>query len=340
MLILGIETSCDETAAAVVEKTAEGKLEVLASSIATSVDMHAITGGIVPENAAREQVKAIMPVIDQAVGTSKEAAKKIDTIAVTTGPGLIGSLLVGVEVAKTLAFVWGKPIIPVNHLMAHIYAAWINDTPAFPTIALVVSGGHTDFVLMTSHKDVKWLGGTRDDAAGEAFDKTARLLGLGYPGGLAIAQEAEVFFKNSKLEIRNLELFPRPMIDSHDLDMSFSGLKTAVLNFTKNEKTIDTRVIATNIQEAIVDTIVSKAAFAVDKYSPKSFILSGGVSANKRLREKLTKALKDNTQVFIPEIKHSTDNAVMIAAAAHFVGEPLPWAEVNANPNLSIEDRP
>lgn len=338
MVILGIETSCDETAAALVEKT-DNTINVISSSVATSVDMHAKTGGIIPENAAREQIKAIVPVIDQVIGKEKAVIENIDAIAVTTGPGLIGPLLVGVEVAKTLSFVWDKSIIPVNHLMAHVYAAWINDTPAFPAVAVVVSGGHTDFVSMTSHADVAWLGGTRDDAAGEAFDKTARLLDLPYPGGPSISASAEQFLSSKPKDVK-LDIFPRPMIDSEDLDMSFSGLKTAVLNFTKSKANFDTNEISANIQEAIVDTIVAKSKFAIEKYKPKSFILAGGVSANKRLREKLLAALQDETHVFIPEIKHSTDNAVMIAAAAHFVGKPLPWAEVSANPNLSIEERP
>lgn len=326
MKILGIETSCDETAAAVVEN---GKI-VVSSAIATSVEMHAKTGGIVPENAAREQIKSIIPVVDKALSNIKK--DNIDAIAVTVGPGLIGSLLVGVETAKTLSFVWDKPIIPVNHLVAHIYAAWINNTPKFPCVALVVSGGHTDFVLMHSHKKLEWLGGTRDDAAGEAFDKTARLLGLAYPGGPAIAKEAEKYIKNSS----PLNLFPRPMKNSNDLDMSFSGLKTAVVNYTKEYPVLDKKRVSAEIQEAIVDTLVSKSLFATKKYKPKSFILAGGVSANHRLREKIAYALSTETRVYIPELRHSTDNAAMVAACANFIGRPSPWPDIVADPNLSI----
>ncbi|RJR28541.1 tRNA (adenosine(37)-N6)-threonylcarbamoyltransferase complex transferase subunit TsaD [Candidatus Microgenomates bacterium] len=330
MKILGIETSCDETAAAVVEN---GKI-VVSSAIATSVEMHAKTGGIVPENAAREQIKSIIPVVDQVMANIDRA--NINAIAVTVGPGLIGSLLVGVETAKTLSFVWDKPIIPVNHLVSHIYAVWINNSPKFPCVALVVSGGHTDFVLMHSHKKLEWLGGTRDDAAGEAFDKTARLLGLSYPGGPAIAKESEKYANSSA----PLTLFPRPMINSNDLDMSFSGLKTAVVNEIKriDPASLAKRKgeLAAQVQEAIVDTLVSKSLFATKKHKPKSFILAGGVSANHRLREKITNALSAETRVYIPELRHSTDNAVMVAACANFIGRPSPWPDIVADPNLSI----
>ncbi len=223
MNILGIETSCDETAAAIVK---DGN-EVVKSAIATSLSLHAQIGGIIPESAARKQLEYMLPVLSQV--TDKQGSN-IDAIAVTVGPGLIGSLLVGVETAKTLATLWDKPIIPVNHLIAHIYANWIGNTPAFPALGFVVSGGHTDLILMKDHTDIQYIGGTRDDAAGEAFDKIARTLGLGYPGGPAISQAAE----NYDIPVSDLTRFPRPMIDDPTYDFSFSGLKTAVINSVKS----------------------------------------------------------------------------------------------------------
>lgn len=328
MKILGIETSCDETAAAVVE---DGKV-VLSSALASSSSLHVKTGGIIPEVAARKQIESIIPVIEEAL--SPIGKENIDAIAVTYGPGLIGSLLVGVETAKTLSLVWNKPIVPTNHLVAHIYANFIDrqEEPGFPIVSLVVSGGHTDFVLMQTHGDIKYLGGTRDDAAGEAFDKTARLLGLPYPGGPEIAKVAEQYLS------QELNLFPRPMINEDTIDTSFSGLKTAVLKHTKENPDFDKNLLAAQIQEAIVDTLVAKSLKAVEKYNPKSFLLAGGVSANKRLREKIIEALKDKTEVFIPNLKYSTDNAVMIASAAFFNYKPIPWQEVTANPSLVIEE--
>lgn len=333
MNIFGIETSCDETAAAVVK---DGKT-VLSSSIASSQKLHVKTGGIIPEVAARKQIESIIPVIEEAL--SLVGKDNIDAIAVTYGPGLIGSLLVGVETAKTLAMVWDKPIIPVNHLVAHIYANWIESKrePEFPAVALVVSGGHTDFVLIKNHQEIEYIGGTRDDAAGEAFDKTARLLDLPYPGGPEIAKAAEPFLS------KELSLFPRPMINEDTIDTSFSGLKTAVLKEIQAADPTSLKLrrdeLAAQIQEAIVDTLVSKSLKAVEKYKPKSFLLAGGVSANKRLREKITESLKQKTEVFIPNPIYSTDNAVMIAAAAFYNHKPVAWADVNANPSLSIEGK-
>lgn len=330
MRILGIETSCDETAAAIVE---DGNFAVY-SAIASSLQEHVKIGGIIPEVAARAQIKYILPVIDEVLVDKKKEIKNLDAIAVTVGPGLIGSLLVGVETAKTLAMVWGKPIVPVNHLIAHIYANWITSaaTPKFPAVAMVVSGGHTDLVIMEAHSKIKRIGGTRDDAAGEAFDKTARLLGLSYPGGPAIATAAEKYLN------QNLTLFPRPMLDSDDLDMSFSGLKTSVKNYLLNNPGVKTSLLAAQVQEAIVDTLVAKAVKAVEMYRPKSFILAGGVSANKRLKDKIQKTLEDKVEVFIPDPKHSTDNAVMVAAAACYNFHPVDWQKVAVNPSLSIEN--
>ncbi len=347
MKILGIETSCDETAAAVIEQLPDGSLQILSNVVASSAEMHAATGGVIPENAARQQIKSILPVIQEALKKSKLQPSDIDTIAVTIGPGLIGSLLVGVETAKTLSLLWDKPIIPVNHLVAHIYVNFLNSSPELPALALVVSGGHTDLVLMHSHNHIEWLGGTRDDAAGEAFDKTARLLDLPYPGGPNLSKLAEEHLTtnpNSKLD-----LFPRPMIHEDNFDWSFSGLKTSVTNYLASRQlsSIKRSEVAANIQEAIVDSLISKAKKAIIKYKPQSFLLGGGVSANSRLRhcfeEEITtlKKLKDFAHLafHVPSPALCTDNAAAIAATAFFKNTPLPWQQISANPQLTITDK-
>lgn len=326
MRILGIETSCDETGAAVVE---DGK-KIISNSLASSQEIHIVSGGIIPEQAAREQIKSIIPVVNEAI---KRADNNFDAIAVTYGPGLIGSLLVGVETAKTLSLVWEKPLIPVNHLVAHLYANWLGDkNPQFPAIGLVVSGGHTDLVEMKSYSQIKWIGGTRDDAAGEAFDKCARLLGLPYPGGPAISKSAENY-RNKKLD-----LLPRPMINDNNLDFSFSGLKTAVLTEVRKE---DYKVdqMAAEIQAAIIDVLVAKSLKSIELYKPKSFLLAGGVSANNALKEKLEEAIvkkHSKVQFFCPDPKLSTDNAVMIAAAAYFDKRLIDPIKLNADPQIEI----
>lgn len=328
MRILGIETSCDETAVSVVN---DGRV-ILSHVLATSEGMHAKSGGIIPEVAAREQIKSILPVLEEALkGAGKE---KIDAIAVTIGPGLIGSLLVGVETAKTLAYVWGKPIVPVNHLVAHIYANWINQKPPlFPAIALVVSGGHTDMVRISGHGKLKWIGGTRDDAAGEAFDKTARLLGLGFPGGPKIAELA----KDASWDYYDL---PRPMIDEENLDWSFSGLKTAVLRIVEKEgKNLQKQNLAAGIQEAICDVLVRKTLRAVKKFRPTSFLLAGGVAANRRLREKFELEignLRFEIDFRVPPPQLCTDNASYVASFAYYNYKPISWEKISASPGLTI----
>ncbi|MDP3888813.1 MAG: tRNA (adenosine(37)-N6)-threonylcarbamoyltransferase complex transferase subunit TsaD [bacterium] len=372
MIILGIETSCDETAVAVVE---DGK-KILSNVVATSLAKHAQTGGIIPEVAAREQVKCIIPVIKEALkqslcpgGHSGEglAARKsslapnrsplspeIDAIAITVGPGLIGSLLVGVETAKTLSYLWNKPIIPVNHLQGHIYANWLSSPPylipdseptthphpQFPALALVVSGGHTELVLMKDHGKIEWLGGTRDDAAGECFDKCARLLGLGYPGGPAISAEAgKGEGRSGKGEVK----LPRPMMKEDNFDFSFSGLKTAVLreveklDIAHNPKLIPT--LAHEIQEAITDVLVAKTMRAAEKYKVKSILLAGGVAANSCLREKLHSPLLTSHFTHIPPPSLCTDNAAYIASCAFFNNHPKSWQEIRALPGLEITDK-
>lgn len=362
MKILAIETSCDETAAAVVEGEEKGWVKVLGEAVASSEEMHTKTGGVVPEVAAREQMTSMLPVVSQALeqafGEKIESKNfrevvetKIDKIGVTVGPGLIGSLLVGVETAKTLAWVCNKPIVGVNHLRAHLYANFVDSNEKrgtgnkLPAVGLVVSGGHTELVVMKSLGEVEWVGGTRDDAAGECFDKCARILGLPYPGGPEIAALAE------RIEGRELRVevgLPRPLIDSDDLDMSFSGLKVAVQRMVNNEQKTMSRKqktenrglvaeIAWELQEAVVEVLVSKLKLAVKRYSPNSVLVAGGVVANKRLREELESFGQElGVKIWVPELKYCTDNAVMVGAAAVFEPSPTPPEKLEVNPSLGI----
>jgi N6-L-threonylcarbamoyladenine synthase len=341
MLILGIETSCDETAASVVK---DGK-QVLSHIVASSAEMHIKTGGIIPEQAAREQVKSVIPVIETALkegcgwNVDNSSPPLIDVIAVTAGPGLIGSLLVGVETAKSLAFVWGKPLVPVNHLVAHLYANWLeNDPPILPAISLVVSGGHTDIVLMHDHGKLEYLGGTRDDAAGEAFDKTARLLDLPYPGGPSISKAA-LEFKGEK-EIAKL---PRPLIYEDNFDFSFSGLKTHISREVQKYQDLSEvrNAFAFEVQEAITDVLVKKTLKAIEKHKLPTLLLAGGVAANSRLREKFKEEIEKSSlkvDFRVPEFKYCTDNASTIASYAEFNYAPLAWEKVTASPSLTIMD--
>lgn len=329
MKILGVETSCDETGVAIVENGQK----ILANVLSTSVALHQKYGGIVPEIAAREQIKVIMPAIDQALSEAAGAPDDLKAVAVTAGPGLVGSLLVGIETAKTIATVWRKPLIPVNHLAGHIYANWLapnSSLAKFPLVGLVVSGGHTDLVLMANHGKFKWLGGTRDDAGGEAFDKVARLLGLGYPGGPEIESQAE----KGNPEAFNL---PRPMIDSADFDFSFSGLKTAVVNLVKttNHRPLPISDIAASFQSAIVEVLVTKTIRAAKKYQAKEILVGGGVAANKQLRQNLKKMSPVNVR--FPTIPLSIDNGAMIAVAAYYNFKPKPAAKIQAEPGLFFE---
>ena len=338
MKILSIETSCDETGAAIVFiNPHKNYVKILSNVLASSLIYHSKTGGIIPDIAAREQVKYIIPVIKKAIGKFKVIFGKLDDIAVTNCPGLIGSLLVGVETAKTLAYAWNKPIIPVNHLLGHIYANWLttNDqrpkTIKFPALALLVSGGHTDLVLLKSHEKVLWIGGTLDDAAGEAFDKIGRLLGHPYPAGPAIEQEA-------KMGDPKAFQFPRPMIGSKDFDFSFSGLKTAVWREVKEIEDLNNKVIAdicASTQKAIIDVLVKKTLNAAQKYKVKSILLGGGVAANQSLRDELSvKSLMLNVKLFAPPKSLCTDNAAMIGAYAAFHYKKTQWNKITANSEL------
>jgi N6-L-threonylcarbamoyladenine synthase len=310
MNILAIETSCDETAAAVIT---DGKIK--SSIIASQAQLHAKYGGVVPEVAAREHVTAIIPTIDLALKKAKLKLSGIDTIAVTQGPGLITSLLVGIETAQALGTSLGIPVLPINHMEAHIYANFVNKIHKFPALILVVSGGHTMLVLMKKHGDYKILGETVDDAAGEAFDKTAKLLGLGYPGGPALSKLAE---KGNPKAFN----FPRPMINSKDFNFSFSGLKTAVLYEVQKRKNVSTKQktdYAASIQAAILESLVSKTEKALKLYKPKTLMLGGGVAANKNLRKEFqTLALSFKIPVSIPAFEFCTDNAAMIGLAAYY----------------------
>src|SRR3990167_6237508 len=393
MLILGIETSCDETSAAILEQK-DGRIQILSNVVASSALLQSKYVGIIPEQAAREQLKSIVPVITealtQAIQQSSYKEKKIisldsfiaasiDAIAVTYGPGLIGSLLVGVETVKVLSLLWNKPLIPVNHLLGHFYANWIGvesriksqesskdksrlstlatrDLPEFPCIGLLVSGGHTDLVLFKNHGQYEYLGGTRDDAAGECFDKCARLLNLPYPGGPEISKLA----RSGNPMAFDL---PRPMIDSKDFDFSFSGLKTAVYNLMKSDKirksvnqnvriintlthrSTDTLIssdlsdLCASIEAAIIETLVKKTVEAAKCYKVEQIIVAGGVAANQKLVSTLRQTINDERltiNISIPQPSLCTDNAAMIAAAAFFC-KPRPKAEnLQANPNLSL----
>jgi N6-L-threonylcarbamoyladenine synthase len=325
MRILAIETSCDETAAAVVEDGVKIRSNVVASSTL----MHRKYGGVVPEVAAREQLRCILPTIAEALKEANCNYESIDTLAVTVGPGLIGSLLVGVETAKTIAMVKGLPIVPVNHVIAHMYANFIDNRKIeFPAISLVVSGGHTELYLMRNERDLKWLGGTLDDAAGEAFDKTARLLGFGNRGGVAI-QEAAAGSK-----VQNVIKLPRPMMHDESLNFSFSGLKTAVMREWKKEKNPNPAAFAYEIQEAVTDVLMEKTLRAARQYKAKSVLLSGGVAANLRLRKKFRAS---GIRHHVPPISLCTDNAVYIASYAFFRGKQENWKTITATPDLSVE---
>jgi N6-L-threonylcarbamoyladenine synthase len=346
MTILGIETSCDETSAAVLEGN-DNVLTLKSNIVASSLAMHIPTGGIIPENAAREQLKYILPVINEALQKAETKLESIDTIAVTYGPGLIGSLLVGVETAKTIALTLNKPLIPVNHMVGHIYANFItnNETvqdkahteaPQFPLLALVVSGGHTDLLLMKKHGHFQLLGGTRDDAAGEALDKIGRLIGVAYPAGPVIEKLAK---EGDPKRFR----FPRPLVGSPDYDFSFSGLKTAVLREVRELKQIDEQTkkdISRGTLDAIIDVIIKKTLKAAAEHNVQTIILSGGVAANQTLRDAFVDEIKKrrlDINFSVPPRSLCTDNAAMIAAAAYFNNPKVNLHAVNANPELYFD---
>ncbi|MCL4500279.1 MAG: tRNA (adenosine(37)-N6)-threonylcarbamoyltransferase complex transferase subunit TsaD [Deltaproteobacteria bacterium] len=313
MLILGIETSCDETAAAVVE---DGR-RILSSVVATQFEAHAAYGGVVPEIAARRHLENILPVIQGALDQAAVTLKNLDGLAVTQGPGLIGALVIGMAAAKTLAFTHKLPLAGVHHLQAHILAAFLGiEPPAFPFVALVVSGGHTNLYRVTSFLEMKLLGRSRDDAAGEAFDKVAKLMQLGYPGGVKI----EALAAHGNPEAIAL---PRPRIPEEPLTFSFSGLKTAVALHIKNhpEMLIDPSAqsdLAASFQEAVVDSLVSRAWLALSQTGCERLVVCGGVAANGHLRKVLQeRAAASGTGLFLPLLHLCGDNAAMVAAAGY-----------------------
>jgi len=324
--ILGIETSCDETAAAVV---ADGT-RVLSSVVSSQVDIHARYGGVVPEIASRAHVELLPPVIAEAMVEAGLADGDLGAVAATVGPGLIGSLLIGVSSAKALAMVLGVPFIGVNHLEAHVYASWLEDPDLKPPlVVLLVSGGHTMLIHMEGHGRYHLLGQTIDDAAGEAFDKVARFLGLGYPGGPAIDRLA---MEGDPTAIR----FPRSMIDE-GWDFSFSGLKTSVITYVRKHPDVSAADVAASFQEAVVDVLVTKARRAAEQVGAGALCLAGGVAANSLLRERtLDAAIQDGLQAFLPSRAMCTDNAAMVAAAAwwRYQSDGATSLGAGADPNL------
>jgi N6-L-threonylcarbamoyladenine synthase len=304
MKILGVETSCDETAAAVVEDGTK----ILSNQIASQVEIHARYGGVVPEVASRQHILSIIPIIKQAMTDAKVSWKELDGIAVTSGPGLAGSLLVGVNAAKAIALAHGLPVIGANHLEGHIYANWLDGQSIdFPVVCLIVSGGHSDLVLMRGHGDYAVLGRTRDDAAGEAFDKAARILELGYPGGPAIERAAKGGAASIPL--------PRAWLKGSS-DFSFSGVKTALLRLVEAGKVSSVADGAASFQEAVVDVLVTKTLMLAKERRVKQILLSGGVAANGLLRKRL--AENSPIPVLIPPPVLCTDNAAMIAACGYY----------------------
>jgi N6-L-threonylcarbamoyladenine synthase len=329
-LVLGIETSCDETAAALVL----GGADVVSSVVSSQVDLHASFGGVVPEVASRAHLELLGPVIARAVVEAGVDERRIDAVAATIGPGLIGALLVGVSTAKALALAWDVPFIGVNHLEAHLYAAFLDDpTMEFPVVVLLVSGGHTLLVEMRDHGEYTVLGGTIDDAAGEAFDKVARFLGLEYPGGPAIDRLAR---SGDPTAID----FPRAMRND-TLDFSFSGLKTSVMNHVRKHPDADTADVVASFQAAVVDVLVEKARRAAAQVGATGLVLGGGVAANSVLREQLLDAcVVDGIRGFLPTREMCTDNAAMIAAAGWHrwrIDGPTPL-DAGAVPNLRLTD--
>ena len=332
MLILGIETSCDETAAAVVEN---GK-RVLSNVVSSQVPLHAKYGGIVPEIASRAHIENIMPIINEALSSSGRRLDEMDAIAVTVGPGLIGALLVGVSTAKALAYSAGVPLVGVNHIEGHLSAIFLeSDEVRMPFVLLVVSGGHTHLYLIRDCCDYEKLGQTRDDAAGEAYDKVSKLLGLGYPGGPVIDRLAK---EGDPAAVR----FPRIFLEGGTSDFSFSGLKTAVLNYVrglKQERLSDRQVadICASFQAAVVDVLVRKTVDAAVKTRVENIVIAGGVASNGALREDLRKAAEAaGKRVFVPSPALCTDNAAMVAAAGYHLFKAGKTAALDLNPQANL----
>jgi len=355
MYILGIETSCDETAASIIKTDKKtGRFQVLSNIISSQIEIHKKYGGVVPEVAAREHVLNILPVINEVLSKAKITSNKLDLIGVTKGPGLITSLITGVETVRALAYAWQKPIMEINHIDGHIYANFINPKTKinYPAMILTVSGGHTNLVKMEKSGKIKIMGETRDDAAGEAYDKGAKMLGLGYPGGPIIAQYADEY-KTDRIKNPNTKQnkhriaikLPRPMINSTDLDFSFSGLKTALLYQLQKDKNWHQRLAeyCYEYQQAIIDILIAKTIKAAQKVRAKTIMLSGGVSANNELRAQMTNAVKTRlpkTNFLVPAREYTTDNAAMIAAATFYKlkhRKPISFRQLRVDASLQLK---
>ncbi len=311
MLVLGVESSCDETAVAILK---DGK-EIISNVVLSQIDIHTLYGGVVPEIASRCHAENVSMVFKKAFENTNVKPEDIDLVAVTKGPGLIGSLLVGVNAAKAFALMYNKPIIGVNHLMGHIYANQIEHEMKFPAIALLVSGGNTELIYMKDYFDFEIIGETLDDAVGEAYDKIARVMNIGYPGGPVVDKLA-----HSGKDTYNL---PRAMMLTDDYNFSFSGLKSAVINLNHNAEQrgekLNPEDLCASFQEAVTDILTHKAFKAVKEYNAVQLIVAGGVSANKGLKEKLMARKPEGLEVCIPQIKYCTDNAAMIASLGYYL---------------------
>lgn len=327
--ILAIESSCDETSVSIVKN---GNQEI-STVVLSQMDTHANYGGVVPEIASRMHIENITIVLEDALKKSNLKMDQIDAFAVTYGPGLIGSLLIGVEAAKTLAYIYDKPLIPVNHIAGHIYANNLENEMKFPLIALVVSGGHTEIVYMKDHYSFKKIGGTLDDAVGEAYDKVARVLNLPYPGGPLV----------DKLAQKGIDTYNLPLPkDDESFDFSFSGIKSAVINIRHNEEqkgnNINIDNLATSFQNRVVKILSKKTLRALKKYNVNNLIIAGGVAANKGIREEFKKMCDDNhITLSIPRIDRCTDNAAMIGAAGFYAYKVGERADIYLNAKASID---
>lgn len=328
MVILAIESSCDETSCSIIKN---GSIDI-STVILSQIDIHTNFGGVVPEIASRQHLKNITMVIEECLNKANYTMNMIDAIAVTYGPGLIGSLLVGVEAAKTLAFIYKKPLIPVHHIAGHIYANNLNKTMEYPLIALVVSGGHTEIVYMKDEYEFEKLGETLDDAVGESYDKVARVIGVGYPGGPIIDKMAKIGIHEYKL--------PIPLNDD-SYNFSFSGLKSAVINLAHNYEQrgieLNKENLAKSFQDVVVETITKKTIKAIKDKNVKRLVIAGGVAANSGIREELKKLCDEiNVDCSYPELKYCTDNAAMIGAAAYFAYKKGIVADSSLNAKSSV----
>lgn len=329
--ILAIESSCDETSIAIVKNG----VEVITNIVSSQINVHELFGGVVPEIASRMHIENITIVLDQALKTSGMSMDDIDAIAVTYGPGLIGSLLVGLQAAKTLSFIYNKPLVPVHHIAGHIYANNIGKAMNFPLISLVVSGGHTELVLMKENYSFEYIGGTLDDAVGECYDKVARVIGLAYPGGPKLDALA-----HTGIDSYNL---PLPL-DDDSYNFSFSGLKSSVINLKHNEEQRGNKIndanLAASFQNRVIKILTKKTMKALKKYNVDNLIIAGGVSANKGLRDEFKKLCDENNiNLSIPDLKYCTDNAAMIGAAGYYAYKFSRIANLDLNSKANDELR-